>query len=144
MRRALAPMICLCLVLVGAPVRAASFTPISAAAFGIELCPQSVCGAAIFTGLLNGRVGTMRAGGSFAVAVTHEQLPDPGAKSAITGGVFDIFLGGRAIHGLVTGGTLENLGNNTFMVTMTLMATDGRELTFEGILNHNVFPPTIV
>jgi len=134
----------MCLLLAGAPARAASLPAIDAAAFGIELCPQSVCGAAIFTGLLNGRVGTTRASGSFAVAVTHEPLPDPGAQSAITGGVFDIRFGLRSIHGLVTGGTLENLGNNTFMVTITLIAADGSELTFEGLLNHNVFPPTIV
>jgi len=144
MRRALAPLICLYLALASAPARATSLPPIDTAAFGVELCPQSVCGAAIFAGLLNGRVGAMPTAGTFAVAVTHAPLPDPFQQSAITGGVFDIRLGGHSIRGAVTGGTLENLGNNTFIVTMTLAAADGRELAFEGILNHNVFPPTIV
>ena len=144
MRRALVPLICTLLVLAAAPARAAALPSIDAAAFGIELCPQSVCGAAIFAGVLSGRVGTTPAGGTFAVAVTHEALPDPFQQSKVTGGVFSLRLNGRDIHGAVTGGTLENLGNNTFQVTMTLAATDGRILTFEGILNHNVFPPTIV
>ena len=144
MRRALAPLICMFLVLAAAPARAASLPSIDAAAFGVELCPQSLCGAAIFAGVLNGRVGGTPAPGTFAVAVTHQPLPDPFEQSAITGGVFDIRLGGHDIRGVITGGTLENLGNNTYEVTMTLAAADGRQLTFEGILNHNVFPPTIV
>ena len=144
MRRALAPVICTLLVLAAAPARAAALPSIDAAAFGIELCPQSVCGAAIFAGVLNGRVGATPALGTFAVAVTHAPLPDPFAESPITGGIFDLRLAGRDIRGIVTGGTLRNLGNNTFKVTMTLAASDGRELTFEGLLDHNVFPPTIV
>ena len=37
-------------------------------AFGLELCPQSFCGAAIFVGLLHGQVGSNpNALGTFAV-----------------------------------------------------------------------------
>jgi len=42
------------------PAEAASIPVINVNTFGIELCPQSICGAAIFTGLLEGQVGSLR------------------------------------------------------------------------------------
>jgi hypothetical protein len=47
---------------------------------------------------------------------------------------------------VLPGGTLLNNGNNTFTVNATLYITTGGAgtLHFEGVLNHNTFPPTIV
>ena len=68
---------------------AASVPVINVGAFGIELCPQSICGAAIFTGLLQGQVGANgHALGTFVAALTHDPLPDPYQPAELTGGVF--------------------------------------------------------
>ena len=113
---------------------------------GLELCPQSVCGAAIFTGLFAGQVGFNPAAlGTMAVAVTHEDLPPPHQTAAITGGVWQISLIGRTIRGVVTGGSLYNNGDNTFRVVVGMCITGGGlgTLSFSGTLSHAVFPPTI-
>ena len=129
-------------------VQAASLPVINVTTYGIELCPQSICGAAIFTGVLYGQVGlNPKAVGTFAVAVTHEDLPDPYETSAVTGGVFELAIGLRRIKGFVApGGTLFNNGNNTYTVDATLVITSGGigTLHYKGLLNHNVFPPTII
>jgi hypothetical protein len=130
------------------PAQAASIPVINVNTFGIELCPQSICGAAIFTGLLHGQVGgNDRALGTFTAALTHEPLPEAGETANLTGGVFEFRVGLRRIRGIVLpGGTLLNNGNNTFTVSATLYITNGGSgtLHFEGVLNHNTFPPTIV
>jgi hypothetical protein len=128
------------------PVGAVSSPIIDARIFGIELCPQFVCGVAIFTGALRGQVGgNPDAIGSFAVAVTHEDLPDPYETAAITGGVFEFRVGLRRIKGYVATGGLLNNGNNTFTVKAVLVIQSGGSGTveFTGLLNHNTFPPTI-
>ena len=127
---------------------AASVPVINVGAFGIELCPQSICGAAIFTGLLQGQVGANgHALGTFVAALTHDPLPDPYQPAELTGGVFEFRFGLRRIRGVVLpGGTLFNNGDNTFTVDATLFITSGGvgTLHFQGLLNHNTFPPTIV
>jgi hypothetical protein len=127
-----------------APARAA--TPATdARAFGIELCQQSVCGSAIFVGILRGEVaGVHTSFGTFSVAVTHEDLPTAEKpQSAITGGAFELRAGTQVVQGLVLGGTLTYLGGNYFGVQMVLMTGDGSLLAFQGTLSHNTFPPTI-
>jgi hypothetical protein len=144
------PVVALVLLLVGAarPAQAASVPFIDVAAFGIELCPQSVCGAAIFTGILHGQVGANPfALGTFAVAITHDPLPEePLATAELTGGAFEFRFGLRRIRGVVTGGVLINNGNNTFSTRVLLRLLEGGrgDAVFDGLLNHNVFPPTIV
>ena len=127
---------------------AASVPVINVTALGIELCPQSVCGAAIFTGILQGQVGgNDHALGTFAAALTHAPLPDPYQQADITGGVFEFRFGLRRIRGVVLpGGKLFNNGDNTFLVDATLFITSGGAGTvhFQGVLNHNTFPPTII
>ena len=50
------------------PAQAASIPFINVRAFGLELCQQAVCGAAIFVGILHGQVGLQSdALGTFAV-----------------------------------------------------------------------------
>jgi len=127
-----------------APVRAAT-PPTDADAFGIELCQQSVCGSAIFVGILSGEVaGVETSLGTFSVSVTHEDLPAvQWEQSAITGGAFELRAGTRTVRGVVLRGTLTNLGGNYFGVQMLLLARNGSLLVFEGTLSHNTFPPTI-
>lgn len=147
MKRAIASVAALVLLAGGVPLRAASTPVINANIFGIELCPQSVCGAAIFVGVLQGQVGSnLNAFGTFGVAVTHEALPDnPGGEAALTGGAFEFKVGLRRIRGFVDSGSLLNNGDDTFTVTATLVITSGGSgsVEFVGVLDHNVFPPTI-
>lgn len=115
--------------------------------FGVELCPQSICGAAIFVGVLHGQVGANpNAFGTYAVAVTHAPLPPPLMAAPITGGVFEFRIGLRRIRGVVVGGMLVNNANNTFAAQATLLITSGGSGTvvFTGLLDHNVFPPTVI
>jgi hypothetical protein len=57
-------------------LRASSLPIISGQVSGIELCPQSICTVAVFTGLFKGQVGFIpNAVGTIAVAVHHGQLP---------------------------------------------------------------------
>lgn len=129
------------------PVRAASDPVIEGRTAGIELCPQSVCGYAVFVSIFDGRVGGIpRTFGTVSVAVTHEDLPDPGQSADITGGVWRIrLLGGRVFTGLVLSGELTNNGDDTFTVDAELLILRGGTGTFSfnGILSHQVFPPTI-
>jgi hypothetical protein len=129
------------------PVRAISTPVIDARTFGIELCPQSICGAAIFVGILHGQVGANpHAIGTFAVAVNHGPLPvAEGDFTPITGGGFEIKVGFRRLRGAVTEGVIVNNGDNTFTVKAKLEITSGGggSLVYLGVLDHNVFPPTI-
>jgi len=147
MRRALALVTAAVLIGGAQPALAVSTPTINAVTSGIELCPQTVCGAAIFAGVLKGQVGSnLNALGLFAVAVTHEPLPDPFQSAAITGGVFQFQIGLRQIKGVVLGGTLFNNGDNTFTVRAVLGITSGGsgQVIYTGLLNHNVFPPTVI
>ncbi len=149
MRRLLPLLALASVLLVGTvPVRADSLPVINGSVSGIELCPQSLCGAAVFVGVYSGQVGrNYHAFGTMATAITHDDLPDVGQTAAITGGLWRLrLLSGRTIAGDVTGGTLANpRGDNTFDVTVDLHLVTGGAgwLTFSGILSHNNFPPTI-
>ena len=147
MRRSVAILAACGILLSAVPARAASTPVINVATYGIELCPQSICGAAIFTGFLVGQVGSRtNAAGTFVVAVTHQDLPAPFETSAITGGSFQLQIGFRTISGVVSGGTLFNNGDNTFTVdaTLTILSGGSGTLHYRGLLNHNVFPPTVI
>ena len=121
---------------------------------GIELCPQSICGVAIFVGEFEGSIdGGLPRHGIFLAGINHEpELPDEDGESiAITGGSFVIRLPFRTpIRGVVdrVGGTLtKNENEETFAVAMPLhvLSPDGLVAgTFLGTLSHEVFPPTIV
>ena len=145
MKRFLTPVALVCLLLLAAPARAAS-NPTNALAFGIELCPQSICGSAIFTGILSGTVAGINTRlGTFAVAVHHGDLPLPDDPPAeIDGGVFQLRAGFRTIQGTILHGSLSANPDNTFNVTMLLLSSTGQYFAFQGRLNHNTFPPTIV
>src|SRR5262245_12807234 len=79
-----------------AVVRADSLPVIQGTVSGLELCPQSVCGAAIFVGVFRGRVGTSPSIGTVSVLVKHNPLPPPDMTADITGGLWTIqLLNGR-------------------------------------------------
>jgi hypothetical protein len=146
LKRRLSLIFAAILLVASVGVRADSFPVIRGAVSGLELCPQSICGAAIFVGVYAGRVGINPfAVGTMAVAVTHEDLPDPGETAAITGGVWKIQLLRGAISGVAAGGLLFNNGDNTYNVVVNMVLTNGGigSTTFTGVLSHNAFPPTI-
>lgn len=144
MNRSLAAIPLVFLLFFAAPARAAA-PATDATAFGIELCAQFMCGSAIFAGVLQGEVaGVQTSLGTFAVSVTHDDLPTTiGEQAAITGGTFQLRAGLRTVRGVVLGGTLTYLGNNEFLVRMLLIQGNGSLLAFQGVLSHNSFPPTI-
>jgi hypothetical protein len=125
-------------------VQAASTPYIAGAVSGVELCPQSICGSAIFVGVFVGRVGPFPfTVGTVAVAVTHDPLPEPGGWARITGGQWELS-DIKTFRG-TTGGWLYNNGDNTYTVIVDMELTSGGvgSLCFRGTLDHNVFPPTI-
>jgi hypothetical protein len=131
---------------------AASQPVISGSINGFEICPESVCGKAYFAGRFAGQVGNFRnTSGSFSVALTHDSLNETdGATTLITGGEWLIVIkqGNRAFSGAVQpGGTLiYHSESNTFDVALTLLLTQGGSgtVSFQGTLDHNDFPPSIV
>ena len=128
------------------PVGAASRPVITGTISGVEVCPQSVCDQAIFTGNYAGTINGKPSSGVFLVGITHEDLPGAGGTSAITGGSWMIRTKSRIFTGRILGGTLTNNGDNTFTVSLTMEIEKGGNgtLTFNGLLDHNDFPPTIV
>jgi hypothetical protein len=145
MKRPLAALPLVFLLILVAPLHAAIGTT-DADAFGIELCPQSICGSAIFAGILNGEVAGIQASpGSFAVSVTHEDLPtSEGDTAAITGGSFQLRASTRTFKCVITGGTLVGTNDpDVFGVTILLASPRTGALEFDGVLSHKTFPPTI-
>lgn len=113
---------------------------------GIELCPQFICGFALFVGGFEGELNSRPASGAFAAAVTHDPLAAPLSSAAITGGQWTITAGRRVLSGEVVGGSIFTAANGTqFCVTMELEITSGGkgQLFFTGLLDHGPFPPTI-
>jgi hypothetical protein len=135
------------LLLATVPVAADSF--VEGSISGLELCPQSICGVAIFVGEFEGSVSGLPRQGVFLAGINHTSpLPvdeqDPPA--VITGGSFIIRLPFRTIRGGVLGGQLTSNGNDTFEVGMNLIIASSSgpvAETFTGTLRHDVFPPTI-
>ncbi|HET9369874.1 MAG TPA: hypothetical protein VFO19_06485 [Vicinamibacterales bacterium] len=147
MKRTLMAVLAMGIIAAGTSRLEAVSTPvIQGGVSGIELCPQDWCGVAIFAGIFQGRVGANpNAFGFMIVAVNHTPLqPNPGGVSTITNGVFELNFGLRRVRGGV-GGFLVNNGDNTYSVHTTLPIVSGAtgSLAFDGILDHNVFPPTI-
>lgn len=124
---------------------AASDPPVVGQLSGVEICPQSICGAAVFTGTFQGTIRGFPTAGFFWVAAQHESLPTPGNTAGITGGRWNISTPTRFFRGRILGGTIFNNGDNTFTIDVTLDVRKGGSgrIDFLGTLDHNVFPPTI-
>lgn len=137
-------------LVLGASLPALASTPhVNGVVGGIELCPQFICGSAIFAGSFQGQLGfNANANGVIVASLNHtDPLPvaviDPPAD--ITGGVWEIRTLGRRVSGIVLNGTIASLGDGTFEVNATLQLTGPGQsgyLHFQGILNHNTLIPT--
>jgi hypothetical protein len=133
------------LCLGSATARAVSTPVVQGVVSGLELCEQAVCGSAVFVGAFFGQVGfNPRALGLIAVAVNHDPLPAPGFCAEITGGRWEMWVGFRKLGGGVSG-LLCATPQNTFVVHTVLSVESGGsgQIAFEGLLDHNVFPPTV-
>jgi hypothetical protein len=111
--------------------------------YGVELCPQDLCGSAVFVGLFGGRIDGRYQFGVVGVGVTHDALPEPGFSSAITGGLWKVQTRRHEIRGQVLEGRICAHADNTFTVTANLVDTEGGLHYASVELDHNVFPPTI-
>lgn len=137
------------LLLVTSRALANSTPPLIGQLSGSELCPESICGSAVFAGSFLGTVNSKPTAGSFWTGVKH-QLPLPttvGDSVSITGGKWLIWTKRRIYSGIIeNGGTITANGDDTFTISATLHLRRGGigSVTFVGTLNHNVFPPTIV
>jgi len=132
-------------VAMASTLRADSNPQIAGFVAGLELCPQSICGSAVFAGRFVGRVDGRLAFGTFLGAINHDPLPEPYETASITGGQWLIWTWRNRFEGVAPRGTLTNNGDNTFTVVLNMVLTDGGvgTITFTGLLDHNVFPPTI-
>ena len=145
MKRFLCQLVVVALFLIAVqPVRASS-PAIAGEISGVELCPETACGAAIFTGTFQGTVGNKPTPGFFWVGVQHDTLPTPGNAVPIFGGKWSLSTFWGKFGGTVLGGNISNNGNNTFTVNVTLELTSGEasQLLGEAVLNHNDFPPSV-
>ena len=114
--------------------------------FGIELCPQVLCHAAIFTGSFSGRVGNnFFAHGVITAALTHQDLPPDDLCSEITGGSWQLNTFFRSVSGDVQPhGLICNNADGTFAISATLLVDPpgSGDIKFNGVLNHNTLIPT--
>ena len=113
---------------------------------GLELCPQFICGAAIFTGVFQGQVGfNPNATGIITAAMTHGDLPTvENAFTTINTGSWELRTLTRRIRGKVLGGRITYKGNNLFEILILLDVRNGEGgvVGFIGVLNHNTLIPT--
>ena len=113
---------------------------------GVELCPQFVCGVAIFVGQFKGNVDKSRAKGGFFVSVKHDPLPPiKGQSAAITGGEWFLRANLHFFSGTVLNGKIVNNGDNTFTVETELELTSGGSGVVMAVvtLDHNDIPFTV-
>ena len=130
----------------GVTLAADSQPVLTGGAAGIELCPQTICGFALFVGQFQGEVNSKPASGGFVATVRHQNLPPVGLTADVLGGQWTITAGRRTFSGDITGGTILNLNDTQYCVKMVLDLDAGGRGTvhFTGLLDHQPFPPTIV
>jgi hypothetical protein len=121
---------------------------------GVELCPQTVCGSAVFTGLFAGNVGGKFAFGVWAAGVQHGE-PLPGETDppvAITGGQWQlqvvVLQGFRLRKVALSGdlvGALAFFDTDQFAIeaVMTVLAGGTGDIQLDALLDHTVFPPGV-
>jgi hypothetical protein len=111
---------------------------------GVEICVQSLCEAAVFTGTCDCRVDNRATPGFFWVSVQHDPLHTSSEPSAIFDGKWTLTTLRGSFSGKVIGGTIVNTVDNIFKVTATLRIRKGGagDVIVIGNLDHNDFPPT--
>ena len=145
MRRVLVSTLFAAMLATSISLSAQSRPAVEGTVAGIELCPQYICGFALFVGGFQGELNSQNAAGTFVGAITHEPLPDVNYSADLTGGQWTITANRRVLKGAVVGGQIINIDGTRFCVEMTMDVTDGGRgrLYFTGLLDHNPFPPTI-
>ena len=129
-----------------------SFSPLlSGNVSGIELCPQFICGVAVFTMGYQGQIGPFRnAAGIITTALNHGPLPisESDDPATIVGGKWEfhsLFLNFKA--DVVTGqiDLIDGSNGKKFHITAELSVTPGGPATlhFDGTLDHTPAIPTI-
>ena len=110
---------------------------------GVEVCVQSLCKAAVFTGTCDCRIDNRATPGFFWVSVQHEPL-DPPKPSAIFDGKWTLTTLRGNFSGKVVDGTIVKIGENLFRVTARLRLRKGGVGDFFviGDLDHNDLPIT--
>jgi hypothetical protein len=144
MKRALLRLGLLAVFLIAAQPVVASNPVIIGEISGVEICVQSLCDAAVFTGTCDCRVGNLRTPGFFWVSVQHDPLHTSSEPSAIFDGKWTLTTLWGNFSGKVIGGEIVNAGGNIFKVTARLRLEKGGAGDFfvVGDLDHNDLPPT--
>jgi hypothetical protein len=146
MKRALLRLGLLAVFLIAAQPVVASNPVITGEISGVEICVQSLCDAAVFTGTCDCRVDNKLTPGFFWVSVQHDPLDTP--KPSIFDGKWTLTTLRGNFSGKVIGGTIvnigDNIGDNKFRVTAILRLQKGGagDVTVIGDLDHNDLPPT--
>ena len=148
MRRAIC-ILAFGLILLGAATAASAQSSdpiINVQVQGLELCPQFICGAAVFSGVAKGQIGgNPNAVGIITAAMTHGDLPTAiGADTDIFFGAWELRTLTRRIRGAVLGGKIIYQGNDIFAIRilLDLRSGGGGFVVFEGFLNHQTLIPT--
>jgi hypothetical protein len=143
MKKELLRLAVLAVFLLAAPPVIASNPVIVGGISGVEICVQSLCEAAVFTGTCDCRVGHLRTPGFFWVSVQHGPLPGSGS-SDIFDGKWTLSTLWGSFSGKVIEGKIVNNGNNIFKVTARLRLEKGGagDVIVTGDLDHNDLPPT--
>ena len=139
---------CLLMLVLAFPtvtLRADSRPVLNGVAAGIELCPQFICGFALFVGQFQGEVNSRPAAGGFSAVIKHDPLPPVGQIATINDGRWTIATNRRILRGDVAGGGILNLNGTQFCVSIVMDVTEGGSgrVYFSGVLDHGPFPPTI-
>lgn len=108
---------------------------------GIELCPQTACGGAVFYGAVH-LGGDPGFGGTFLAFIQHGDLPEPGQLGGLTGGAVQLHIGPLVSTFALIEGVLFNNDDGTFGV-LGLFSNGSNLMLFAGTLDHNFFPPLI-
>jgi hypothetical protein len=121
---------------------------------GIEICPQSVCGAAVFLFEFRGELNDRPARGFGWIAIVHEDLPAPNAESDILYGTGVLTIGLHRLEIGAIGGHLYGAdligehGSDVFGVDAALVICNrrgqcGSHVFEHGLLDHETLIPTI-
>ena len=143
MKRALLRLGLLAVFLIAAQPVPASNPTITGEISGVEICVQSLCDAAVFTGTCECRVDNRTTPGFFWVSVQHDPL-NTSQPSAIFDGKWTLTTLRGSFSGTVIEGSIVNTRKNIFRVTARLRLNKGGAGDFfvVGDLDHNDLPPT--
>ncbi len=121
---------------------------------GIELCPQFICGSALFTGVYGGHVDGRPAVGTWSASVNHEPLPELGDDPvAVLGGQWRLrvwvlrgfFPTRQSFSGAFGQGSLAAIEEHLFrvQVPMTIESGGTGPIKLELLLDENSIPQPV-